>query len=49
MTITADDSTIILLFVIALVFYALRQQKRPALPARARNEVKRVDFRNRTY
>ena len=49
MTITADDSSIILLSALALVFYLLRQQKRTALPARARNEVKRVDFRNRTY
>lgn len=49
MTLTADDSTLVLLAALALVIYLLRQQKRTALPARARNEVKRVDFRNRTY
>ena len=49
MTITADDSTIILFAALALVIYLLRQPKRTALPARARNEVKRVDFTTRTY
>lgn len=49
MTITADDSTIILFAALALVIYLLRQPKRTAPPARARKEVQRVDFTRRTY
>lgn len=50
MTVTADNSSIVLLFLIGLVIYLFRQ-KRPALPARAHNRysregtVKHVDFK----